>query len=69
MENRLRSIEFAEIDLYEEEPGLDIPLKKDTDLSQASAGSIPFYNRERHFAKEARKRVNERASRRLLRRL
>ncbi|MDU5948640.1 MAG: TerB N-terminal domain-containing protein, partial [Paenibacillus macerans] len=60
MENRLRSIEFAEIDLYEEEPGLDIPLKKDTDLSQASAGSIPFYNRERHFAKEARKRVNER---------
>lgn len=60
MENRLRSLEFAEIDLYEEEPGLDIPLKKDTDLSQASAGSIPFYNRERHFAKEARKRVNER---------
>lgn len=60
MENRLRSIEFAEIDLCEEEPGLDIPPKKDTDLSQASAASIPFYNRERHFAEEARKRVNER---------
>ncbi|RRJ65668.1 hypothetical protein EHV15_24150 [Paenibacillus oralis] len=59
MENRSRPIEFAEIDLCEEEPGLDIPPKKDTDLSQASAVSIPFYNRERHFAEEARKRVNE----------
>lgn len=60
MENRSRSIEFAEIDLYEEDPGLDIPPKKDTELSQQSAASIPFYSRERHFAEEARKRVNER---------
>ncbi|MCM3698841.1 TerB N-terminal domain-containing protein [Paenibacillus macerans] len=59
MENRSRSIEFAEIDLYEEEPGLNIPPKKDTDLSQQSAASIPFYSRERHFAEEARKRGNE----------
>lgn len=61
MEYHSRSINFTEIDLYVEEPGISIPPRKITDSSPATELEVPvpFTSREHHFVQEARRCVNE----------
>ncbi|MNI07632.1 hypothetical protein D3C73_606430 [compost metagenome] len=64
MDNQSRSIQFTEIDLFEEESGISIPPRENTalNLSSASTPDMPissFISREHHFVQEARSRVDE----------
>lgn len=64
-----KSIYFTEIDLYEEEPGISIPLREIAFPGTSETVAIPapelevsfssFVSREYHFVQEARRRVDE----------
>lgn len=60
MKDNSRSIEFTEIDLFEEEPGISIPPRESIPLlSDQPLTSIPIYSREKYFVQEAQERAHE----------